>query len=520
MKFTRQEKEKKTMDIVNQNKDRRDKRKSSVDLSTMVYGKIPPQAREIEEDILGAVLLEKNAFDRVIDIIKPECFYVDAHQRIFRCCQALAQKSMPIDIRTVVEQLKADEQLEEIGGPYYVTKLTNAVKSSANLETYCRIVFQKFIQRELIRISGEIIQEAYEDSADPFDLMDETEKKLSGIMLSTTKKPYNPLDIVVEKVLQKVASLRNRQGSITGVPTGIMQLDQITRGWQPTDLIILAARPSIGKSAIAANFARNAASHEEMPTKVGIFSLEMSDAQWAMRILSAESEIDKNKINRAALDDKEMDSLIRLIPKKIMRSIFIDDTAGINIYQFKTKARRMVLQEKVGLIIVDYLQLMSGTNERSQNREQEISTISRNLKALAKELNVPIIALSQLSRDVEKRGGSKKPQLSDLRESGAIEQDADVVIFLTPVDETEVAKDASLRDSIFLGLAKHRDGALDAIEVKFAKDIQKIMSRVDYENYMTRMGMYSRGFVPVNAVDFTQSKASLEDDNKSDDLPF
>lgn len=503
------------MDIVNQNKDRKERRKTSIDLSTTVYGKLPPQAREIEQDILGAVMLDPNGFDRVIEIIKPECFYTDAHQQIFKCCQELARKNIPIDIRTVVEELKRMELLNEVGGPYYITKLTNEVTSSANLETYCRIVFQKFVQRELIRISGEIIGDAYEDSTDVFDLMDDAEKKLSNIMLSAIKKPYSQLFDVVDKVLKKVESLRNRQGSITGVPTGIMRLDQITRGWQPTDLIILAARPSIGKSAIAANFARNAAEHEESPTKVGIFSLEMSDAQWAMRIISAESEIDKNKINRAALDDKEMNLLYGLGKKRIMHSIFIDDTPGINIYQFKTKARKMVLQEKVGLIIVDYLQLMAGTNERNQNREQEISTISRNLKALAKELNVPIIALSQLSRDVEKRGGSKKPQLSDLRESGAIEQDADVVIFLTPVDETEVNKDASLRDSIFLGIAKHRDGALDAIEVKFVKDIQKIMNRVDYENYMTRTGMRAQGFVPV-PVDFSEPAKQ----EAGDELPF
>jgi replicative DNA helicase len=498
---------------INQNKDRKEKRKHSIDLSTMVYGKIPPQAREIEEDILGAVLLEKNAFDRVTEILKPECFYTDAHEKIFRCCQSLAQKNLPIDPRTVVEELKAQELLEDVGGPYYVVKLTNAVKSSANLEVYCKIVFQKFVQRELIRISGEIIGDAYEDSTDVFDLMDEAEKKLSNIMLSSVKKPYSRLDHVVDGVLKKVESLRNRQGTITGVPTGIMLLDQITRGWQPTDLIILAARPSIGKSAIAANFARNAASHEDLPTKSGIFSLEMSDAQWALRIISAESEIEKNKINRAALDDKEMELLYKVQQRKITKSIFIDDTPGINIYQFKSKARKMVLQEKVGLIIVDYMQLMSGTNERNQNREQEISTISRNLKGLAKELSVPIIALSQLSRAVEQPGRKMKPNLSDLRESGAIEQDADIVVFLTPVDDDDVKKDASLKDSIFLRIAKHRDGALDAIEVKFAKDIQKIMNRSDYESYMTRIGMKTQGFVPLN---FSEPAGK----DAGDELPF
>ena len=508
------------MEIINQNKDRRQRRKTSIDLSNMVYGKVPPQARDLEEAVLGAVLLEKSAFDAVSHIIQPESFYVDAHQTIFIACKNLSLKNAPIDTLTIVQELKRIEKLEEVGGPYYVTKLTNAVVSTANIEAHARIIQQKFIQRELIRISGEIIGDAYEDSTDVFDLLDDSEKKLSAIILSVAKKSYQRLDGVAEKLLQKVESLRNRQQTLTGVPTGNFELDRITRGWQAEDLIILAARPSIGKSAVAANFARNAASHHEKPTKVGIFSLEMSDAQWAMRILSAESELDKTQLNLARLDDKQMDILYRVQQHSWMQDIFIDDTGGLNIYEFKSKARKMVLQDGVGLIIVDYLQLMTGTGDRTQNREQEISTISRNCKALAKELKIPIIALSQLGRGVETRS-NKTPVLSDLRESGAIEQDADLVMFLSPVDEGEVKRDASLKDSISFRIAKHRDGALDNIEVKFVKEIQKIMNTSDYENYMARAIMKKQGFVPVEQVlNFSEHAAANNDEAKEDGLPF
>src|SRR4051812_18858215 len=294
------------MELTNLNKDRKQRRKTTSDLSSLVYGKIPPQAKDLEEAVLGAIMLEKNAFDVVIEILKPECFYVDAHQRIYRAMQSLAQKSQPIDILTVVEELKTREELDMVSGPYYVTKLTNAVVSSANIEAHSRIILQKFIQRELIRISGEIIGDAYEDSTDVFDLLDDAETKLFEITNNHLRKNFDSIDSVLVKTIQRIEDMRNREDDITGVPTGFSSMDRITYGWQPTDLIILAARPSVGKTAFALNLARNAALHPTKSTGVGFFSLEMSSSQLVQRILSAESEIMLEKISRGKLEEHEM----------------------------------------------------------------------------------------------------------------------------------------------------------------------------------------------------------------------
>ncbi len=465
------------MDIINQNKDRRTRRKPSIDLSTTVYGKLPPQARELEEAVLGAVMLEKSAFDTIVEILKPECFYTDVHQRIFRAFQNLAQQNMPIDMLTVVEQLKTTEELEAVGGAYYITRLTNAVVSTANIEAHARIILQKFIQRELIRISGEIIGDAYEDSTDVFDLLDESESKMFNITNNYLKKNYEDIGNALAKAINRIDELRTKKEDISGVPSGFANLDRITYGWQPTDLIILAARPSVGKTALALNLARNAALHPLKKTPVGIFSLEMSASQLVQRILSAESEIALEKIARGKLEDYEYQQLHTKGIKRLEQApIFIDDTAALNIFEFRAKARRLVNKHKVGLIIIDYLQLMSGTGDRGANREQEISNISRNLKALAKELNIPIIALSQLSRAVETRKESKMPQLSDLRESGAIEQDADMVMFIYRPEYYENFSNEngeSTRGETHVKIAKHRNGALENIKLRAMLHIQK-----------------------------------------------
>src|SRR5437868_9806390 len=298
------------MELTNFNKDKKLRRKAPVDLGTMMYGKVPPQAKELEEAVLGAIMLEKSAFDTVIEILKPECFYVDANQRIFRAMQGLAIKSLPIDLLTVVEELKVREKLDLVGGPYVVTKLTNAVVSSANIEAHSRIILQKFIQRELIRISGEIIGDAYEDSTDVFDMLDEAESKLFEITNNHLRRDYASIDTVLVKTISRIEDLRTRQDEITGVPTGFNTLDRITYGWQPTDLIVLAARPSVGKTAFALNLARNAALHPTKPVAVGFFSLEMSASQLVQRILSAESEIKMEKISRGKLENYEYEQLL------------------------------------------------------------------------------------------------------------------------------------------------------------------------------------------------------------------
>ncbi|HZF63441.1 MAG TPA: replicative DNA helicase [Chitinophagaceae bacterium] len=468
------------MDLTNLNRDRITRRKPSLDLSTMVYGKVPPQAKDLEEAVLGAIMLEKGAFDNVIEILKPECFYVDAHQRIFRAMQSLANKSQPIDILTVVEELRFKEELDVVGGPYFVTKLTNSVVSSANVEAHSRIILQKFIQRELIRISGEIITDAYEDSTDVFDLLDQAESKMYEVTSKHLKNTYDSIDSVLVKTIQRIEDLRHRNEDITGVPSGFASLDRITYGWQNTDLIILAARPSVGKTAFALNLARNAALHPTKPTPVAVFSLEMSAGQLVQRILAAESEIWLEKIARGKMEEHEMKQLYaKGIQRLAQAPIFIDDTAALNIFELRAKCRRLKNINNVGLIIIDYLQLMSGTGDRNSNREQEISTISRSLKGLAKELQVPIVALSQLSREVEKRKeGNKMPQLSDLRESGAIEQDADMVMFLYRPEYYDVTTNEmgeSNKGETHVRIAKHRNGSLETIKLKALLHIQKFV---------------------------------------------
>lgn len=520
------------MDLTNLNKDRKQRRKTQIDVSTMVYGKVPPQAKDLEEAVLGAIMLEKSAFDTIVEILKPECFYVEAHQRIFKAMQSLANKSQPIDILTVAEELRFKEELEMVGGAYYVTRLTNAVVSSANIEAHSRIILQKFIQRELIRISGEIIGDAYEDSTDVFDLLDDAESKLFEITNNHLRKNFDTIDSVLVKTIQRIEDLRHKNEDVTGVPSGFTALDRITYGWQNTDLIILAARPAVGKTAFALNLARNAAMHATKPTPVALFSLEMSAGQLVQRILAAESEIWLEKIARGKLEEHEMKQLYaRGIQRLAQAPLFIDDTPALNIFELRAKCRRLKNKHNIGMIIIDYLQLMSGTGEnRSSNREQEISNISRNLKALAKELSVPIIALSQLSRAVEQRGkegGARVPQLSDLRESGAIEQDADMVMFLYRPEYYDITTNADGENTKGLTevkIAKHRNGVLDTVKLKALLHIQKF-TNWDEDPY-SGVGLPPGGWRPVDESGnaggeklYIQTGSKMNDINDDED-PF
>ena len=496
----------------------------------MIFGKIPPQAKELEEAILGAIMLEKSAFDTVVEILKPECFYVESHQKIYKAMQSLAIKSLPIDLLTVVEELKFREELDFVGGPYAVTKLTNAVVSSANIEAHSRIVLQKFIQRELIRISGEIIGDAYEDSTDVFDMLDLAETKLFEITNNHLRKNFDDIETVLVKTINRIEDMRNRQDDITGVPTGFPSLDRLTYGWQPTDLIILAARPSVGKTAFALNLARTAALHPTKPTAVGFFSLEMSSSQLVQRILSAESEIWLEKIARGKLEEHEMKQLYKKGIDRLSKApIFIDDSAALNIFELRAKCRRLKNKHNVGMIIIDYLQLMSGSADRNSNREQEISKISRDLKGLAKELQVPIIALSQLSREVEKRKeGNKIPQLSDLRESGAIEQDADMVMFLYRpeyYDQNTDEMGESNKGETWVKIAKHRNGSLDTIKLKALLHIQKFVEEEGGgKDFNPNLG--SGNWKPVQgggddgAKLYIQKGSKMNDGEFDEDAPF
>jgi replicative DNA helicase len=475
------------MDLTNIAKERKSRLKgaASAESNSMIYGKIPPQAKELEEAVLGALMLEKAAYDNIVDLLRPDVFYIDAHQRIFRAMQGLQIKSMPIDLLTVVEELRIREELEIVGGPYYITKLTNAVVSGANIDTHARILVQKFIQRELVRISSEIIGEAYEDSTDAFELLDTAEAKLFEVSNSHVKKNFSEIQSVLAQTMTRIEELRMKKDDISGVPSGFSNLDKVTNGWQPTDLIIIAARPSVGKTAFALNLARNAALHPVRPTAVGVFSLEMSNAQLVQRILSAESEVSMEKISRGTLEEYELAQLQRKGVSRLEKApLYLDDSAGLNIFELRAKARKMVNKHKVGLIIIDYLQLMSGgADVKNGNREQEISRISRDLKGLAKELNIPIIALSQLNRALETRKeGNKIPQLADLRESGAIEQDADMVMFLYRpeyhgINENENGE--SNKGETHIKIAKHRNGSLETVHLKALLYIQKFVEAED-----------------------------------------
>lgn len=450
------------------------KRKSGMEIMN-IGGKIPPQAKDLERAVLGAIMLDKRAFDIVAEILPYDAFYIEAHQRIFGAMQGLQQKNSPIDLLTVVEELKFREELELIGGPHFLMILTKDIQSAANIETHARIILQKFIQREIIRVGSEMVSDAYEDSADVFELLDTVETNVFGLTLNYLKNDYKHISSSMANVMNRIEFLKTQDSSLTGIPSGYKTLDSITNGWQNTNLIIIAARPSVGKTAFALNLARNAALHREKPTAVGFFSLEMSAEQLDQRFLSAQSGVYLKNIKNGRLDDSESKVLYEKgVNPLSVAPIYIDDSGSLNVFELRAKARRMKSKHKVELIIIDYLQLMSGTGEnRNGNREQEISKISRELKKLAKNLNIPIIALSQLSREVEKRGkGQKMPVLSDLRESGAIEQDADMVMFLYRPPKEEVAEDSELDNKGMASIAKHRDGELGEIAFEVNNSVQ------------------------------------------------
>lgn len=457
-------------------KDFQRRQKKPIDISQYTYGKIPPQARELEMAILGAILIEKKAYDIAAEIIKPDVFYVDAHQRVFKAMVFLDSNQQPIDYLTVIEALKVSEDLDSVGGPYFITKLTQDIVSSANIEIHCRIVLEKYIMREMIRLSCETITAAFEDATDFHDLMEQHEKTLSMITTGTIRNTFKKTDTIGSKEINRLYYLQENPTNLTGVNTGYAILNHITGGWQPTDLIIIAGRPSVGKTALALNFLRHAA--ETVP--VGMFNLEMGDSQLMRRLLCAESRIYLDKFNNGKMSMEELEKVVMANDRINKHNIFIDDTGAIGIYELRSKARRMVSKHGVKLIIIDYLQLMSGPGNKNQNREQEISQISRELKALAKEINIPIIALSQMNRESEKV--KREPILSDLRESGAIEQDADMVLFGWR-DDYQVIDEGEITNTAYLKIAKHRNGALDKLAFKTDMRVQTWFDLTQWDAY-------------------------------------
>lgn len=449
-------------------------------------GKLPPQAVDLEEAVLGALMLEKDALSSVIDILKPEVFYKDNHQKIFQAIKQLFEKSQPVDILTVTAQLRQLGELEMIGGAYYITELTNRVASAANIEFHSRIIIQKYIQRELIRISTDVVQMAYEDTTDVLDLLDRAEKNLFEIAQNNLRRDSRKMDDLMHEALKEIEALKDKKDGLTGVASGFTDLDRMTSGWQKSDLVIIAARPAMGKTAFVLSCARNAAVDFNKP--VVVFSLEMSSVQLVNRLISGETNIEQEKIRKGNLEEWEWQQIHSKIRRLEQAPLIIDDTPALNIFEFRAKCRRLKSQHDIQLIVIDYLQLMQGKGgdgKGSGNREQEIGSISRALKSVAKELNVPVIALSQLSRAVENRpGGSKRPMLSDLRESGSIEQDADMVLFLYRPEYYGLEVDEDNNPTQGVGeviIAKHRNGETGRVRLKF---VGKYVKFTDLEDNM------------------------------------
>ncbi|CAI8260068.1 MAG: Replicative DNA helicase [Bacteroidetes bacterium MED-G17] len=463
-----------------QNSFREKDKKKFLDLG----GKIPPQALELEEAVLGALMLEKNAAERVMDLLHPNCFYSDKHKVVFEAIKKLFADGEPIDLLTVKNQLAKNGTLEMAGGSVSIARLTNKVASAANLEFHSHLLIEKFIQRSLIQVSTEIGKEAYEETNDAFQLLDNAEKRLYAIKDESLKKNFNSIDDLVAKAIEQIESAKSSSDTITGVPTGFNSLDKITNGFQKSDLIILAGRPGMGKTAFALTAARNAAVMFNKP--VAVFSLEMSAVQLVTRLISGEVELSGEKLRQGNLSEFEMEQLLHKMNALSQANIFIDDTPQLTIFDLKAKARRLKQQKNIGLIVIDYLQLMRSDEGSAKNREQEISHISRSLKGLAKELDIPIIALAQLSRAVEQRP-DKKPILSDLRESGSIEQDADIVGFIYRPEYYGITQDEegnSMEGIASVDIAKHRNGATKSAFVRFKKEYAKFenLDIISYED--------------------------------------
>lgn len=459
----------------------RKKNTTPAPLQANEFGKLPPQALELEEAVLGALMIEADAYAMITDLLKPECFYKIAHQKIYEAIQTLALHQQPIDMHTVTEQLRKSGTIDDVGGPYYITLLTAKVNSAAHLEYHSRIIMQKYLARELIRISSEIQSKAFDEKTDVDDLMQESEGMLFEVSQRNLKKDVTQINPVIEEARNRMMQAANRQGA-SGVPSGYHALDKITSGWQRSDLIIIAARPAMGKTAFILSMAKNIAVDYNIP--VAVFSLEMSNVQLVNRLIMNVCQLEGDKIKNGQLEPYEWEKFDRDITQLLDAPIYIDDTPSLSIFELRSKARRLVREHHIQMIIIDYLQLMNASGMSFGSREQEVSIISRSLKGLAKELDIPIIALSQLNRGVEGRTGldGKRPQLSDLRESGAIEQDADMVCFIHRPEYYKMTEDAqgnSLLGIAEIIIAKHRNGATGDVQLKFKNIYAKFLNRED-----------------------------------------
>ncbi len=503
-----------------------------IDKTTIINlekGKLQPQVLDLEEAVLGAMMIDKKGVDDVIDILQPDAFYKEGHKHIFEAIVQLFTETQPIDLLTVSAQLKKNGKLDLAGGDFYLIQLTQKISSSAHIEFHSRIILQKFIQRSLIRISTEIIEDSYDETTDVFDLLDRAESKLYEVTQGNIKRSSETAQSLVLQAKKRIEEIAGQEG-LSGVATGFDKLDKITSGWQPSDLIIIAARPAMGKTAFVLSMARNMAIDFGMP--VALFSLEMASVQLITRLISSETGLSSEKLRTGKLEKHEWEQLSTKVKNLEKAPLYIDDTPSLSIFDLRAKARRLVSQHGIRIIIVDYLQLMTagGNGKGGGNREQEISTISRNLKALAKELNVPVIALSQLSRAVETRGSSKRPLLSDLRESGAIEQDADIVSFLYrpeyyKIDEWDDDEASPTAGQAEIMIAKHRNGSIENVRLKFIGHLGKFDNLEDYsggyDDLPSSMNQDDNPFITKNLPSANEAFGSnLNDEDDDSDVPF
>ncbi|MFO7879833.1 MAG: replicative DNA helicase [Bacteroidota bacterium] len=498
-------------------------KKKSVDELNEVYGKMQPQAVDIEEVLLGALMLEQDAVLLVIDILTEDSFYKDEHKLIFKAILDLAKNQEPVDILTVTERLRSQAKLDEAGGPHYVSELTNRVATAAHVEFHAKIIQQKYIQRMLIQASSQIQKRAFDESEDVENLINYAENEIFQISEGNIKKETVVINKLITQAIEMVEEASKREDGLSGIPSGFSELDRYTSGWQPSDLVIIAARPAMGKTAFVLSMARNIAVEHNQP--VALFSLEMSSLQLVTRLISAETELSGTKLRNGDLHGHEWEQLDAKVKALEKAPVYIDDTPAISVFELRAKARRLVQAHGIKLIVIDYLQLMTANVDSGGSREHEVSMISRSLKAIAKELNVPIISLSQLNRSVETRGGDKRPQLSDLRESGAIEQDADMVLFLHRPEYYEIYEDEqgnSLMGMAEVILAKHRNGATGSVYLEFVSEFAKFKDKqetLDPSGMVmpSKMNSEGGGDMPVNDA-FGGNNA--DDDDDDDPLAF
>jgi replicative DNA helicase len=481
------------------------------------YGKIPPQAPDLEEAVLGAIMLEKDAYLSVVDILEPRSFYKESHQQIFEVAQSLSQQEKPIDLLTVTEELRKLEKLEAVGGASFIAQLTSRVGSAAHLEYHARIVAQKFIQRELIRVSSEIQERAFDETSDVDDLLDFSERELLDIAEGHIKKETVKINQLLKTAIEQIEEAGKRKDSLSGTPSGFTRLDRLTSGWQNSDLIIIAARPSMGKTAFVLSMARNMAVDHNRP--VAFFSLEMSSIQLVNRLIIGETHLPTDKIRTGRLENYEWEQLEYKIKDLEQAPIYVDDTPAISIFEFRAKCRRLKQKFDIQAVVIDYLQLMTGSKDAG-SREQEVSNISRSLKSIAKELDIPIIALSQLNRSVEMRSGNKRPQLSDLRESGAIEQDADLVIFIHRPEYYGIDVDEdgnSLKGIAEIIVAKHRNGPVGDFHLKFVREYAKF---VDLDDTLAMVEEDEKGFTIGSRMNHDESGSLSGNDDLGSNSGF